>query len=77
MITTGALFNAKVDNRLLNPVTISSLRGAAFWLLTVMTTGFHRSVILVAILELATGARNFRFDPFPTLGPVHEHIDRI
>ena len=29
-ITTGALFNAKADNRLRNPVTIPSLRGARF-----------------------------------------------
>jgi hypothetical protein len=29
-MTTGSLFNAKADNRLLNPVTIPSLRGARF-----------------------------------------------
>jgi cytochrome c peroxidase len=29
-ITTGALFNAKANNRLLDPVTIPSLRGARF-----------------------------------------------
>jgi cytochrome c peroxidase len=30
VITTGALFNAKANNRLLDPVTIPSLRGARF-----------------------------------------------
>jgi hypothetical protein len=84
-VTTGALFNGKVNNRLLDPVTIPSLRGARFLApyghdgRMTSLRDFVRNVIVnefagpepsAAIVDaLVAYIRDIDFLPNPNLGP--------
>jgi cytochrome c peroxidase len=84
-ITTGALFNAKANNRLLDPVTIPSLRGARFlapyghdgrmaslrdFIRNVIVNEFAGPEPSTAILDaLVVYIQDIDFLPNPRLGP--------